>query len=162
MQEDRGGRGKVSIGRAVHDQWEEGNGQGDSIMRRAAGLPVCAVDKRFSPTLWLVCIGVQHDQNNQYAGARRGAYLAPTAPLRASRVSPPSIQQQQGVPAGAAFAVFWLSSGLQPEPAREGADLPNLLLPQQLAPTSEPATSNHTDTDSNASSNEDSISLSAS
>lgn len=72
------------------------------------------------------------------------------------------MQQQQGVPAGAAFAVFWLSSGLQPEPAREGADLPYHPLLQQLAPTSEPATSNHTDADNNASSNEDSISLSTS
>lgn len=64
-------------------------------------------------------------------------------------------QQQQRVPAG--VAVFWLSNGLQPEPAEGEARLPYHLLPRQLAPTSEPVASNHADTNNNGSNNEESI-----
>ena len=71
-------------------------------------------------------------------------------------------QQQQGVPAGGAVAAFWLSNGLQPEPAGGEAGLPYHLLPQQLAPTSEPVASNCTDTDNNGSSSKDSINSSTS
>lgn len=65
------------------------------------------------------------------------------------------MQRQQGVPAG--VAVFWPSSGLQPEPAGAEAGLPYHPLLQQLAPASEPVASNHTDTNDKSSSNKDSI-----
>lgn len=46
-----------SVHWAGHDQREEGNGQGHSTIRRAAGLPVCTVDTGSLPPCGWYALG---------------------------------------------------------------------------------------------------------